>query len=442
MGNAVAYAVSDITEDGNAWRSDRVSLPQADDIFGWGFEKEQPSLVVAPMALSKTAFSRSDLSSENSEESSTRDSEAEGGDLSDQSTTHARSAEWPPILPLEDPLKKQPSQLVLQPGPGESPTRQGRWLAATWSPLHRCRALQGRALLTESRLAQLRPHLPLATRFASRWRLIYSPRVHGVSLGTFYRQCQAWPGETLLLVEDTNGAVFGGFASHTWRASRQQLHCGRPECFVFTFGLQDAHRVELTVDEDTKRLGFVCTGMPPQRMVVARVHEGTWADTAGVIAGDELIEVNGQPVSDLADKLDGLMRMHRPLRLTFARRDELALYPWAGGNQHFMFANFDGLSMGGGSNFAFWINKDFLTGTSAASETFANPGPLASSAEFVIRNFECWAFDHSLALSEELECHGFPSTLASSPPASAPRMSRYQRLRQQATSVLRFGTQL
>ena len=58
---------------------------------------------------------------------------------------------------------------------------------------------------------------------ARAWRLLYDPRVHGVSIGTFFRQCQAehschaftaafateasvvleaWPGETLILVED------------------------------------------------------------------------------------------------------------------------------------------------------------------------------------------------------------------------------------------------
>jgi len=429
MGNTVAAAVRDITEDGNKWQDDRVSLPTfEDELFGWGFDKEQPSLVVAPMALSKQAVSRSDLSSELSEESSTRETELEAGEGSDHSATHARSTSSLP--PFEDPLRKNPDQLVFQPGACDGPWR-GRGQAAAWRPLHSCRALQGRALLTESRLAQLRPHLPVATRFASCWRLIYSPRVHGVSLGTFFRQCQAWPGESLLLVEDSEGTVFGGFASHTWRASSVQLHCGRPECFVFTFGSPRARRVERCVP-----LGMVCAGALPQRLVVSRVHERTWAEAAGVVQGDELIEVDGTPVAGMEPpELDRLMREKRPLRVVFARRDELATYPWAGGNHHFMFANWDGLSMGGGNDSAFWIKKDFLTGTSAASNTFANPGPLASSAEFVLRNFECWAFDSSLTVSEELSCQGLSAT-------SPPEMSQHQRLRQQASSALRFGTLL
>jgi len=439
MGNAV----QDITEDGNTWRDDRVSLPSGSDLFNWGFEKQMPSLVVAPMALSKLNLSRSDASSELSEESSTRDTELEAGDTSDQSSTRARS---PPCAassrPAQDLLQTKPSQLVLQPGSGESPNRLGHWQQAAWSPLNKCHALHGHALLNESRLAQLRPHLPLGTRFASRWRLIYSPRVHGVSLGTFYRQCQAWPGETMLLVEDTNGAVFGGFASHTWRASREQLHCGRPDCFVFTFGSPDAHRIELSVGEGTERLGFACRGRPPQTATVARVYDRTWASDAGLTVGDELIEVDGTPVGDLDPaQLNAIMTKRRPLSLTFARRDELAIYPWAGRNLHFMFASVDGLSMGGGNNFAFWINKDFLTGTSAACDTFANPGPLASAKEFVIRNFECWAFDHSLPLPEELVSQGCPSEPAPTP-RETPKLSRLRRLRLQAASALRFGTRV
>ncbi|CAJ1360227.1 unnamed protein product, partial [Effrenium voratum] len=69
---------------------------------------------------------------------------------------------------------------------------------------------------------------------ASAWRLLYCPAIHGVSIGTFFRQCQAWPGETLLLMEDTQGKIFGGFASQTWQVAQRQ-HFGQPDCFVFSF---------------------------------------------------------------------------------------------------------------------------------------------------------------------------------------------------------------
>ncbi|CAK9066723.1 unnamed protein product, partial [Durusdinium trenchii] len=88
-----------------------------------------------------------------------------------------------------------------------------------------------------ARLQLLRPELPIKCRVASSWRLLYRPEVHGVSMGTFFRQCQvsreASPSETLILVEDTEGAVFGGFASHTWHVA--QRHFGHADCFVFRF---------------------------------------------------------------------------------------------------------------------------------------------------------------------------------------------------------------
>jgi len=282
--------------------------------------------------------------------------------------------------------------------------------------------------LTPHRLTELQPHLPVGTRFATSWRLIYSPRVHGVSLGTFYRQCQAWPGETLLLLEDTDGTTFGGFASHTWRVSTQRSHIGKAECFVFTFGSDNLRRIEHVVDPGVQRLGFVCGG-PLGRLVVSRVHASSWADKTGLIPGDWLSEIDGVAVEGLStEELENVMRTKRPLRLTFLRQDSLVVYPWAGGNQCFMFADDSGISMGSGNNLAFWVNKDFLKGTSGASETFANPGPLASGAEFVIQNFECWAFDHSVSASEEpVSEKALPITTC-----------RQQTLREQAALERRF----
>merc|ERR1711879_640801 len=75
----------------------------------------------------------------------------------------------------------------------------------------------------------------------------------------------------------------------------------------------------------------------------------------------------------------------------------LVVHPWTGRNGCFMHADPRGFAMGGGgvngcAAFAFWISEDFLHGTSAPSAPFGNQEPLASSHEFVIRRFECWAF--------------------------------------------------
>lgn len=143
----------------------------------------------------------------------------------------------------DDFLDEIPDKLVLQPGIDFDevcdPCLPRRWRTKyEWTPLSGCKMLQGRIILTDERLQALRPNLPMVCRLAGAWKLVYSPRVHGVSLGTFYRQCQAWPGETLILAEDTYGKIFGAFATHTWRRRHDASspHYGVPECFVFTFG--------------------------------------------------------------------------------------------------------------------------------------------------------------------------------------------------------------
>eukprot|EP00418_Pyrodinium_bahamense_P007085 CAMPEP_0179023476 /NCGR_PEP_ID=MMETSP0796-20121207/6949_1 /TAXON_ID=73915 /ORGANISM="Pyrodinium bahamense, Strain pbaha01" /LENGTH=430 /DNA_ID=CAMNT_0020719387 /DNA_START=93 /DNA_END=1385 /DNA_ORIENTATION=+ len=426
MGNSLTSALEDITEDGNTWRDDRIVVPLGEDLL----EKLQPNLVVAPAVPTITGprAAVGTVCEVSEEEASTYDGSEQGrGDGPGQEQQPPPTPQPSPApSPRAEDLQQRPVQLVLQ------PSAHG---GAAWRPLGQCAALQGHILLTQSRMAQLRPFLPVVTRFASCWQLIYSPRVHGVSLGTFFRQCQAWPGETLLLVEDASGTVFGGFASHTWQASRQQVHAGRPECFVFTFGSPAPRCLELTVDEGTERLGFVCTGWPPTRMVISRVQDGTWAEAAGLAQGDELLEVDGCAVTGLnRERLDQLMRKRRPLRLTFSRHDGLVVYPWTGANQCFMFADNGGLSMGGGKSVAFWINKDFLQGTSAPCETFGTPGALASGPEFVVRNFECWAFDHSLTSSQAPtpDNSGFLSH-------EAVHHSGCPRLRVQADAALRFA---
>ncbi|CAE7736568.1 Hagh [Symbiodinium microadriaticum] len=170
----------------------------------------------------------------------------------------------------------------------------------------------------EARLRLLRPQLPITCRMARAWRLLYDPRVHGVSIGTFFRQCQAWPGETLILVEDAEGSVFGALASQTWHVSNRR-HFGQPSCFAFRFDRTEAG-------------------------------------------------------------------------------EEIDLYPWAGVNQYFLFADSGGLKVGGGRSAAIWIDADFLKGASGACDTFGTAAPLSSSEEFVVRRFECWGFDTAAEL--------------------------------------------
>jgi len=85
--------------------------------------------------------------------------------------------------------------------------------------------------------------------------------------------------------------------------------------------------------------------------------------------------------------------------------EAFSVFPWTGRNEHFMYADRTGFGMGCGSSFAFWLHSDFLKGMSAACDTFGNDQPLSSQPEFVVRTFECWTFDCSVAV-EKVQNHG------------------------------------
>lgn len=145
---------------------------------------------------------------------------------------------------------RDPNQVFLQPGSGDtrlvrprdhSPSASSsRAQQRRWAPLDECTALRGKVLLTPQRLSELHQFLPLTVRFASNWKLMYCPRIHGISLRTFYRQCAAWPSDTLFLVKDTEGVVFGGYASSPWKVQGERLHYGDPSCFVFSYGAEES----------------------------------------------------------------------------------------------------------------------------------------------------------------------------------------------------------
>lgn len=50
------------------------------------------------------------------------------------------------------------------------------------------------------------------------WQLLFCNHTHGSSLATFSRLC-AHKGPNLIVIEDTSGAIFGGYASAAWRAA-------------------------------------------------------------------------------------------------------------------------------------------------------------------------------------------------------------------------------
>ncbi|KAK1939404.1 TLD domain-containing protein 2 [Phytophthora citrophthora] len=75
----------------------------------------------------------------------------------------------------------------------------------------------------------------------------------------------------------------------------------------------------------------------------------------------------------------------------FSCNTNFKCYPWSFLNTMVMFSNDEGIAMGGGGDFAWYLNSDLSRGTSGCSETFKNEC-LASEAEFDIYNVEVWGF--------------------------------------------------
>lgn len=91
-------------------------------------------------------------------------------------------------------------------------------------------------LLTPSQLELLGGAIPV--RFRSRaWRVAYSTRSHGISLGNLYRRVS--PGSpTITLIRDNGGHVFGCFTTDGWKV--QPRYYGGGETFVFNL---EPHRL-------------------------------------------------------------------------------------------------------------------------------------------------------------------------------------------------------
>ena len=64
------------------------------------------------------------------------------------------------------------------------------------------------------------------------WRLVYSMNRDGVSMLSFFEKCRSCT-YTLLVVQDFEGHVFGGFCNEPWKIS--STFYGTGENFLYTF---------------------------------------------------------------------------------------------------------------------------------------------------------------------------------------------------------------
>jgi len=274
--------------------------------------------------------------------------------------------------------------------------------------------------------------LPLSLQWKGVWRLVYSPRLHGVSLQTFFR-CLQSAGPSLMVVQDHRGFVFGGFGPAEWHMSNRYF--GHGESFVFRcrrpqpkvleplerFYMLDAHpdasacpdkeqeireNIAKKLQEisqwrssmqlaDAQRAG---AELPTAEPFASAARELGWtcnkpvpqgecgdADTAaGKVSAStqepDVILEGEEPTSPCEEALDSSNDPH------------VRVYRWSGKDPFFMFSDGECLAMGGGSGFAFYLEKDLLHGVSEPCSTFASK-MLSSSSHFAISNLECWVFE-------------------------------------------------
>uniref|UniRef100_A0A7S4Q2Z4 Oxidation resistance protein 1 n=2 Tax=Alexandrium monilatum TaxID=311494 RepID=A0A7S4Q2Z4_9DINO len=121
-------------------------------------------------------------------------------------------------------------------------------------PLRSCQTVQVRlrhgdlskTLLTPALADRLLDFLPIGLRLpgAVEWVLRYTPKAHGVSLATLFRNV-ADDENTILMIEDAEAHVFGGFAPEPWEPCHGRFY-GSGEAFVFSFGrVEDSPEVQV-----------------------------------------------------------------------------------------------------------------------------------------------------------------------------------------------------
>uniref|UniRef100_A0ACD5VDD4 Uncharacterized protein n=2 Tax=Avena sativa TaxID=4498 RepID=A0ACD5VDD4_AVESA len=88
-------------------------------------------------------------------------------------------------------------------------------------------------LLSEMMRNVLYPSLPVLVQ-GKNWMLVYSTWRHGISLSTLYRRSMLCAGDSLLIIGDKKGAVFGGLVEAPLRPIMQRKYQGTKNCFVFT----------------------------------------------------------------------------------------------------------------------------------------------------------------------------------------------------------------
>ena len=103
-------------------------------------------------------------------------------------------------------------------------------------------------ILTKDMLKELHSKLPYYHQFTS-WTRVYTISIHGCDMKTFYEKVKNI-NNSLLVVKDEEGNIFGGYASEELLPSANFYGTG--ECFLFTFfkGEKKIHVYNSTNEND------------------------------------------------------------------------------------------------------------------------------------------------------------------------------------------------
>ena len=123
------------------------------------------------------------------------------------------------------------------------------------------------SLLDATSVMYLNSYLPMECQ--QQWRQVFDSKKHGQSFATMLQKLEKVGGQSLVVVRDADGYVFGGFASVPWSVSPQ--YQGDNSCFLFSLsrgmgvfmaGDYNNHFMYLNHEMETLPNGLAMGGQP------------------------------------------------------------------------------------------------------------------------------------------------------------------------------------
>lgn len=112
------------------------------------------------------------------------------------------------------------------------------------------REFRGRFLLSANPdwFFQIKEMLPFQYKFCE-MRLLFSPKIHGISVPAFFRRVDTMPFPSIMILKDSssqkNCCVLGAFCQSPWTLSNSRRFFGSSENFVFSLSKNGQPKVEV-----------------------------------------------------------------------------------------------------------------------------------------------------------------------------------------------------